>query len=380
MRKKSFCAVLLSAGIALSFLGCSKEPARDTSSGSSTSVETTENTTSRTEKATESTTSQTEETTSATPTETPTPTVTPIPSITPRTASHFGEFIPYVMSDITKSDCTEEDIQDYYHFCEAVLAEEETFPCHSYDGYSCAYYTFSRSFFPYGFDAVEGPEENDFHDGIAKIRYANTKEWRQQHYEELKEATERIISEVFREDYSDFEKIIALYQYFMKTYTYDQEMNYSTDGYREVYRPLMRNTGVCNEFSAAYEFLLLQVGVEADSANGYMNEGSGHRWNIVRLDGEYYYVDTTWCLGKDTLRYLLMDQDQRTEHGTEFNDGIELTEAPRYDEARCPITSKKYSDLWEALYFEVDYEHDLIRYTAFDDNGELVEKEFHYAE
>ena len=383
MRRKRLIAVLLCAEIVLSFAGCSKKKESVSEAKLSKNTQTTVSEESSDQKDPSDTSAKapsdsTSESTAA-PTATPLPSATPIPSVTPRAASYFGEFQPYVISDVMKDYLGEEIVQDYYNFCEAVLAEKDSFPCHSFEGYSDAYYLLSRSFFPYGYDAVCCPEESDFKDGMAKIRYEETKEWRQQHYNELKEATEKIVSEVFREEYSDFEKMIALYQYFANNYVYDYDMNHVIDGYREVYLPLMKKTGVCNEFSGAYAFLLHQVGVEVDFANGNINEGSiGHRWNIVRLDGEYYFVDTTWALSSKSLRYFLMDTDQRTQNGTEFSEGIDYTDAPVYDENNLQITSRKYSELWDALSFEVDYDHDLIRYSVLNDEGKVVEKEFHY--
>ena len=376
MRQKRFLAILLCVGIAISGIGCSKKKQTETTEKTKkTKAETTVETT---VKDTEP--QETSETTEATPTPTPTPEAAPIPEITPRTASAFGEFVPYVASELMKQCYTDEDLQDYYHFCEAVLAEEDSFPCHSFSGYETAYHMLSRDYFPYGYDVVACPEEEDFKDGVAKIRYNETKEWRDQRYNDLKNACEEIFQNVFKEDYTDFEKVLSLYLYFAKTYTYDQNLEHSTDGYREVYRPLMRKIGVCNEFAAAYAYLLLQVGVEADYANGFPHGETedGHRWNLVRLDGEYYHLDTTWAIGNCRLEYFLMDDDQRTEHGTIFKDGIEITEVPRFDETNFKMTSRKYSELWDALYYEVDYDNNVIRYTAPDQNGDVIDKEFHY--
>lgn len=376
MRQKRLFAVLLCAGIVFSSVGCSKKKQTETNGESEiTSVEMTSETTSAPSMTVETT-----ETTEETPTPTPSPTPDPIPEITPRTASYFGEFVPYVCSDLMKQCYTEEELQDYYHFCEAVLAEEESFPCHSFSGYETAYHMISRDYFPYGYDVVGCPEDSDFKDGVAKIRYNETKEWREQRYNDLKNACEEIFQNVFKEDYTDFEKALSLYIYFAKTYTYDWNLEHSTDGYREVYRPLMRKIGVCNEFAAAYAYLLLQVGVEADYANGFPQGETedGHRWNLVRLDGEYYHVDTTWAIGNLYLNYFLMDDDQRTEHGEIFKDGIEITEVPRFDESNFKMTSRKYSELWDALWYEVDYDNNVIRYTVADADGNSINKEFHY--
>lgn len=59
-----------------------------------------------------------------------------------------------------------------------------------------------------------------------------------------------------------------------------------------------KNTAVCDGYSLAYQYLLTQLGMEAmvvpGKAGSDMNSLGGHAWNVVKIDGEWYEVDSTW--------------------------------------------------------------------------------------
>lgn len=51
---------------------------------------------------------------------------------------------------------------------------------------------------------------------------------------------------------------------------------------------------VCEGYARALQYLLQKCGVECAEATGeVLNEG-GHAWNIIKIDGDYYYIDSTW--------------------------------------------------------------------------------------
>ena len=54
------------------------------------------------------------------------------------------------------------------------------------------------------------------------------------------------------------------------------------------------------------QYLLRLLGIQSTIVTGNAN-GESHAWNLVRLDGEYYYMDTTW----GNSRYL--DSDSQME-------------------------------------------------------------------
>ncbi len=58
------------------------------------------------------------------------------------------------------------------------------------------------------------------------------------------------------------------------------------------------NTGVCDGYSYAYEYLLQQAGIESlivcGMAGNSDSDTGRHAWNMVKLDGQWYEVDATW--------------------------------------------------------------------------------------
>ncbi|EOS27224.1 hypothetical protein C806_00192 [Lachnospiraceae bacterium 3-1] len=50
---------------------------------------------------------------------------------------------------------------------------------------------------------------------------------------------------------------------------------------------------VCQGYACAVQYLLEQLGIQSVIVSGTAL-GDAHAWNLIRLDGEYYYMDATW--------------------------------------------------------------------------------------
>lgn len=92
----------------------------------------------------------------------------------------------------------------------------------------------------------------------------------------------------------DYEKALALHDWLCDHIVYQ----YNPDGSdQDLYGALVEGKCVCAGYCAAYEYLLDQVGVEAETVRGDADNGSwveSHAWTKVVLDGDVYYTDVTW--------------------------------------------------------------------------------------
>lgn len=79
------------------------------------------------------------------------------------------------------------------------------------------------------------------------------------------------------------------------------------DSIRSICGVFLDGRAVCAGYARAMQYLLHKCGVECAYASGLVRKengqsGGGHGWNILKVDGEYYYLDTTWDDSSDTVQ------------------------------------------------------------------------------
>lgn len=65
------------------------------------------------------------------------------------------------------------------------------------------------------------------------------------------------------------------------------------DNDQSVVGSLLEGASVCSGYARAYQLLLHAVGIPSFCVTGRSRE-QNHSWNLVQLDGEWYYTDVTW--------------------------------------------------------------------------------------
>jgi hypothetical protein len=122
---------------------------------------------------------------------------------------------------------------------------------------------------------------------------------------EIKNESEKIISEIITDGMTDEEKDKAIFEYLENNTEYNYEafeeaaaMNYSTDiiyKYPDTwntYGILVNKLGVCQSYAMTYKLLSELSGLESRTVVGTLG-GMGHAWNLVKINGVWTWIDTT---------------------------------------------------------------------------------------
>lgn len=143
----------------------------------------------------------------------------------------------------------------------------------------------------------------------------------------LEQKTMEILGSTISPGMSEYDKEKNLHDYIVNHTRYDYENMLRNTVPAHSYTPygvLVMGCGVCQGYAEAMHLLCTQVGLDSTiSAGTALHSGSwiNHAWNIIRINGDYYHVDTSWdditIGGKERLRYTyfnLPDSDMILDH------------------------------------------------------------------
>ncbi|SDI53598.1 Transglutaminase-like superfamily protein [Pseudobutyrivibrio sp. 49] len=91
------------------------------------------------------------------------------------------------------------------------------------------------------------------------------------------------------QDASDFKKALYVFE------TLIENVDYNTDSEenQNILSVFLYRSTVCQGYADAAWYLLDKLGIKSTVITGTAN-GESHAWNLVYLDGAYYYMDVTW--------------------------------------------------------------------------------------
>ena len=112
---------------------------------------------------------------------------------------------------------------------------------------------------------------------------------------------ERILDDIKRKtsNMTDAQKILYVYEWIGDHSKYDTTFTFASKN-QSVYNVFIKHNAVCAGFSKTSSVIFQNIGIEAYSVTGKMDPSNkvGHMWNIVNVDGKYYYFDSTWAASR----------------------------------------------------------------------------------
>lgn len=302
--------------------------------------------------------------------------------------SHYV-FQPKVCSVFMEEVFGKDMCDAWFNLVDAVLNGEDTFACKDQYTYDWMMGQFPEHCLPvlpelidYAYD-----REHSVIDGVASFTYRVPPEEAKARIGEFGEMIEGMLNEIFEDDWSDFEKALALYLYFSEHYVYDYETYWKMYDqyvdYTSCYRFFMTGIGICHEISSAYSYLLLQAGVQATTMSGNRAyDQAGHQWSFVRINGKNYHIDPTYALGSGgDLRYFLMTDEKREEEdsydpATFYAVSHYSRENPHPD---YTADDDAFRALWDLTFPEFNHDTHTVLGQKESDYGEWENVAFDYA-
>lgn len=138
-------------------------------------------------------------------------------------------------------------------------------------------------------------------------KYTMNYEEREQIQKQIDASVEELLAGISITD-TDYEKAKYVFEILVQNVDYDS----NADNNQNIISAFLNRATVCQGYACATQYLMQLLGIQSVIVTGNAN-GESHAWNLVLLDGAYYYMDTTW----GNSRYL--DNDSQMEKYVNYN-------------------------------------------------------------
>ena len=130
-------------------------------------------------------------------------------------------------------------------------------------------------------------------------KYTMSKDQRDIYQAKIDDVADEWLSGISMSD-SDFDKAVYVFETLIEKVDYDT----NSEENQNILSVFIHQKTVCQGYADAAWYLLDRLGISSTIVTGTANNES-HAWNLVHLDGAYYFMDVTW----GNSRYLNTNND-----------------------------------------------------------------------
>jgi len=121
---------------------------------------------------------------------------------------------------------------------------------------------------------------------------------------------EKELTPIIKYQYSNYQKVVVIHNKVLEQLTYfkNERTSYS------IFGALLENKGVCMSYGLLFQRLCEYFNIPCKIVVGDIlesNRDAKHMWNMVKLYGQWYHVDTTWddTDDKKSYKYFLKSDE-----------------------------------------------------------------------
>lgn len=144
---------------------------------------------------------------------------------------------------------------------------------------------------------------------VIKFDYDFDSETLLQMKRELQQKACEIVASNIAKNMPPYMKVYIIHNYIVNNCKYATDYDTNNDpSYYTAYGALINGQAVCDGYASAAQILFNLCGIENIKISG-TSKGNGHAWNLIKLDNDYYHIDTTWDdpVSYDGFNYLRYD-------------------------------------------------------------------------
>ena len=130
-------------------------------------------------------------------------------------------------------------------------------------------------------------------DKIIKIEFTGNYLYSAEEIEDRKKQIESAVSDILA-GVPDTEDEYLIVKYIYETLVSDTEYDSEGADNQNICSVFIHGRSVCQGYAKAFQYLLHRMGMEAGLVKGEVKDGGSHSWNLVSVNGNWYYADVTW--------------------------------------------------------------------------------------